>query len=114
MLKTGLVILLAMVAGKADLMNMARKAFNNCLVEVHNSGVKAKTPAAEFNKSAQDACPTERAAYKDIIAKGERAFGSSAKDADEYASGEVQSVIDSFTEAYGDNVEKGATLTPEK
>jgi hypothetical protein len=114
MIKTGFVILLAMLAGKADSMSMARKAFNNCLVEAHNTAVKAKTPAGEFNKTAQDACPTERAAYKDIIAKGERAFGSSAKDADEYAGGEVQSVIDSVTEAYGDNMEKGATLTPEK
>ncbi len=114
MIQTGLALILALAAGKADPMNMARKAYNNCLVEVHNTAVKAKTPASDFNKAAQEACNPEKTVYHDIIAKGERGFGSSAKEADEYANGEVQSIIDSVTEAYGENLQKGATLVQEK
>ncbi len=114
MLKTGFVIIMAMLAGKADPQDMARKAFNNCLVGEHNKAVDAKSSTSDFNKAIQAACPTERAAYHDIIAKNERGFGSSAKEADEYANEETQSIVDSVTGAFGGNMEAGTKLVEEK
>ena len=114
MFKAGFVIIMAMLAAKADPQDMARKAFNNCLVGEHNKAVEAKSSPSAFNKAIQDACPAERSAYHDIIAKNERGFGSSAKEADEYANGETQSVVDSVTSAYGSNLESGAKLVEEK
>lgn len=114
MLKIGVVMILAMFAAKADPQNDARKAFNNCMVGVHNKSIDDKSSAAEFNKIAQDACPTQRTAYHDIIAKGERGFGSSAKEADEYANEEVQGVTDSITSAFSQNSEAGSKMVEEK
>ena len=114
MFKTGFVIIMAMMAAKADPQDIARKAFNNCLVGEHNKAIDAKSSPAAFNKDIQAACPTERTAYHDIIAKNERGFGSSVKDANEYADEETQSVVDSVTSAFGNNLESGAKLVEEK
>jgi hypothetical protein len=84
------------------------------MVEVHNKAMEAKSSPSEFNKVAQGACMPERTTYHDIIAKGERGFGSSAKEADQYANEEVQSIVDSITSAFGQNSEKGSTMVPEK
>jgi hypothetical protein len=117
MMKIGYAALLALlfaVPAHADAQNTARKAFNNCMVEVHNKAIDAKDSVSSFNKAAQEACPTERVAYHDIVAKSERGFGSSAKDADQYANEEVQSIVDSVTSAYSQNSEISAKLVAEK
>jgi hypothetical protein len=109
-----LAMALNMAAMKADPVDNARKAFNNCLIKEHNEAVKSKKAASEFNTSAQQACPTERTAYATILIKAERGYGSSQKEAEAYANEEIQMMVDGVTSSYGDNLEKNGLLTEEK
>ncbi|MGL5837945.1 MAG: hypothetical protein ACRCY3_05520 [Sphingorhabdus sp.] len=113
---TGLALAMAlnMAAAKSDPMNDARKAFNNCLIREHNEAVKGKKAASEFNDAVQNACPTERKAYSDMLIKSERGFGSSQKDAESYAREEVQMMVDGVTSAFGENRDNGGQLAEEK
>ena len=106
--------LLSMAAMKGDAMDNARKAFNNCMIETHNTAVGEKATPSDFIKTSDVACPTERAAYKEILVKSERSYGASAADADKFASEEIQMIVDSVVASFNENVENGAKLTPEK
>lgn len=99
---------------KADLMDDARKAFNNCMIETHNKGVAEKMSPSSFTKAADEACIPERTVYRDILIKSERSYGSSQKDAEKFASEEVQMIVNSVVSSFNENVESGAKLTPEK
>lgn len=99
---------------KADPMDDARKAFNNCMIETHNKGVAEKMSPSSFTKAADEACIPERTVYRDILIKSERSYGSSQKDAEKFASEEVQMIVDSVVSSFNENVENGAKLTPEK
>jgi protein-disulfide isomerase-like protein with CxxC motif len=114
MIVTVMVLALAMAGAKADPQDDARKAFNNCLIEEHNSAVAAKKSGQEFNEQLANACTDTRKTYYDLVVKSERAFGSKQAEAEEYATEEIQSMIDSITGAFGDNVSTGAKLTPAK
>ena len=106
--------MLSMAAMKADPMDNARKAFNNCMIETHNKGVTDKLSPSSFTKAADEACMPERTAYSDVLIKSERSYGSSQKDAEKFASEEVQMIVDSVVSSFNENVENGAKLTPEK
>ena len=106
--------LLSMVAMKGDPVDNARKAFNNCMIETHNTAVSEKASPSDFIKTSDTACPTERAAYKEILVKSERSYGASAADADKFASEEIQMIVDSIVTSFNENVENGAKMTPEK
>lgn len=106
--------LLSMAAMKGDAMDNARKAFNNCMIETHNTAVGEKASPSDFIKTSDAACPTERAAYKEILIKSERSYGSSMADAEKFASEEIQMIVDSIVTSFNENVENGAKLTPEK
>ena len=106
--------MLSMAAMKADAMDNARKAYNNCMIETHNKAVGEKVSPSDFVKAAEGACTTERAAYRDILIKSERGYGSSQKDAEKFAIEEVQMIVDSMVSSFNENVESGAKLTPEK
>lgn len=106
--------MLSMATMKGDAMDNARKAFNNCMIEAHNTGVKEKVSPSDFVKAADTACPTQRAAYKEILVRSERSYGGSLADAEKFASEEVQMIVDSVVSAFNENVENGANLTPEK
>jgi hypothetical protein len=106
--------LLSMAAMKGDAMDNARKAFNNCMIEVHNVAVTEKAAPSTFIKTSETACPTERAAYKEILVKSERSYGSSQADAEKFAAEEIQMVVDSVVTSFNVNVEGGSELTPEK
>lgn len=106
--------MLSMAAMKADPQENARKAFSNCLVELHNSGIDAKQSPGDFNKASETSCMEQRKAYHDIIIKNERSFGSSAKDAEEYASGEVQSILDGVVASYNENLQVSSKMQTEK
>jgi len=106
--------MLSMASMKGDVLDNARKAFNNCMIETHNNGVKEKMSPSDFVKTADAACPTQRAAYKEILVRSERSYGSNAADAEKFASEEVQMIVDSVVSAFNENVENGANLTPEK
>lgn len=106
--------LLSMAAMKGDPMDNARKAFNNCMIETHNTAVGEKASPSDFVKTSDAACPTERAAYKEILIKSERSYGSSMADAEKFAAEEIQMIVDSIVTSFNENVESGAKLTPEK
>jgi hypothetical protein len=106
--------LLSMAAMKGDAMDNARKAFNNCMIETHNTAVGEKASPSDFIKTSDAACPTERAAYKEILIKSERSYGSSMADAEKFAAEEIQMIVDSIVTSFNENVESGAKLTPEK
>jgi hypothetical protein len=106
--------LLSMAAMKGDALDNARKAYNNCMIEVHNVAVTEKASPSAFIKTSDAACPTERAAYKAILVKSERSYGSSQAEAEKFAAEEIQMLIDSVVTSFNENVENGAKLTPEK
>jgi hypothetical protein len=103
-----------MAAMKGDAMDNARKAFNNCMIETHNTAVGEKASPSDFIKTSDAACPTERAAYKEILVKSERSYGSSVAAAEKFAAEEIQMIVDSIVTSFNENVENGAKLTPEK
>ena len=106
--------LLSMAAMKGDAMDTARKSFNNCMIEVHNTAVGEKASPRAFIQTSDAACPMERAAYKEILVKSERSYGSSQTEAEKFASEEIQMIVDSIVTSFNENVESGAKLTPEK
>lgn len=107
-------MMLSMAAQKADPMDNARKAFNNCMIETHNKAVGDKASPSDFVKTAEGACTTERTTYRDILVRSERGYGSSQKDAEKFADEEVQMIVDSVVSSFNENVESGAKMTPEK
>jgi hypothetical protein len=116
MMMTGFALALAMnmAAMKADAQDNARKALNNCYVEEHNKAVEDKKSGAQFNEQMETSCTDKRKTYFDMIVKAQRSYGDKQADAEEFANGEVQAIIDSITEAFNDNVSSGARLQPEK
>ncbi|WP_295496027.1 hypothetical protein [Sphingorhabdus sp. EL138] len=106
--------MLSMAAMKGDPMDNARKAFNNCMIEVHNVAVAEKAAPSAFIQTSDSACPTERAAYKAILVKSERSYGSSLAEAEKFAAEEIQLLVDSVVTSFNENIESGAKLTPEK
>ena len=106
--------LLSMAAMKGDALDNARKAYNNCMIEVHNVAVTEKASPSAFIQTSDAACPTERAAYKARLVKSERSYGSSQAEAEKFAAEEIQMLIDSVVTSFNENVENGAKLTPEK
>lgn len=106
--------MLSMAAMKGDPMDNARKAFNNCMIEVHNVAVAEKSAPSAFIQTSDAACPTERAAYKAILVKSERSYGSSLAEAEKFAAEEIQMLVDSVVTSFNENIESGAKLTPEK
>jgi hypothetical protein len=103
-----------MAAAKADPQEDARKALNNCYVEEHNKAVADKKSGAEFNEQISASCQPERKTYFDMVVKTQRGYGDKQADAEEYANDEIQSIVDSITSAFGDNVTDGLKMQPEK
>jgi hypothetical protein len=115
MMITGMAMAMALnMAAMGDKQDDARKAFNNCLVEEHNSAVGAKKSGAEFNDQVAGACAETRKTYHDLIVKAELSFKAKQADAVQYADEEIQAVIDSITAAFGENVASNARLQAEK
>jgi hypothetical protein len=105
--------MLSMAAMKADPLDGARKAYNNCMIEV-NKAVGEKASPSDFIKTSEAACPAQRAAYHAIMVKAERSYGSNQKDAEQFANEEVQGLLDSVVSSFNENVQTGAKLSLEK
>jgi hypothetical protein len=114
MMSIMMAMVLSMAPAKADPIDVARKAFNNCLVEVHNTGVSDKMSASKFNETIAAACTEQRTNYRNLVYKAELGYGSKAAEASQFADEETQTIVDSVTSAFGDNVDSGAKLQPEK
>ena len=106
--------MLTMAAAKANPLNDARKAFNNCMIEVHNAAIVEKQSPSAFIKTSEAACPDQRAAYHAIVVKTDMANKSTKSQAEEFASEEVQYMIDGIVASFNDNVESGGKLVLEK
>ena len=106
--------LLSMAAMKGDPLDDARKAFNNCMIEVHNTAIGEKASPSAFIQKSESSCTAERAAYHAIMVRTEISFKSTPKEAEQFAKEEVQSLIDSIVTAFNDNIESGAKLSLEK
>ena len=106
--------LLSITPMKGDPLDDARKSFNNCMIEVHNTAVGEKASPSAFIQTSDAACPTERAAYKEVLIKSEQSYGSSQTEAEKFASVEIQMIVDSIVTSFNENIEGGAKLTPEK
>jgi len=107
-------MLLAMAATAADPLDDSRKAFNNCLLTAHNESVKAKTPVRAFRKLAETTCEAEKAAYRNILVRSERGYGSSTSEANVYADEEVQELIAGVKSFYVENLDIGGIMSLEK
>lgn len=101
-----------MAAAKADPVMVARKSFNNCMIEAHNKAITDRIPISDFTKESETACPEQRKAFFDLVVRAEKQY-SSQKDAEDYAKEEVQLVVDAKVAAYSENFEKKATMAPE-
>lgn len=104
----------AALAAKSDPLDDARKAFNNCLIDEHNTAIETNMPVSDFNKQAQEACPEAKQAYLDIIIKSEREYGSSQSEAAEYANEEAQMIVDYITRTYSLNAEGHGRMEHER
>ena len=77
-----------------------RVAYNNCLVDFTIEHLALGTGVSAFRNAAQNACATEKSALISAIKKDELQFGSSEKDATEYATEEAEGVLFSYTDGY--------------
>jgi hypothetical protein len=115
MMMTVMALAMAMnMATMRDVQDDARKALNNCMVEEHNKAVSEKKSGAAFNEQLSGACVDARKAFFDIVVKNERGYGSKQAEAEQYANDEIQTIVDSITSAFSENVSSGAKLQPEK
>ncbi len=103
MMSMVLAMALSMAPAKADPVDNARKAFNNCLIEIHNKAVGDKQSTSALKDSLAAACVTERTNYRELIIKAERGYGSKQAEAEKFADEEVQAIADYVLNAYGEN-----------
>jgi hypothetical protein len=113
-LSSVMILAMAMAAPKADPVDKARIAYNNCLVELHNKNVEAQATTEKFNEAVAASCETEKTAYRDTILKAERGYGSKQSEAEKYADEEVKNVVDYFLSAFAENVGQKAVLQAQK
>lgn len=106
-------MLAVLTAPAADPIKETHKAYRNCLFTLHNENIRTKTSLPEFRKLADAGCMVERDAYRGVIVKSERSFGSSVAEANSYADEEVQALISGIKANYAENLETGATITLE-
>lgn len=105
--------MLSMAAAKADPVETARKTYRNCMIELHNENIKAKTTPADFTPLAEAGCAEKKTIYHDLIIKAERGYGSKPAEAEEYATEQIQEIVDGIVENFSENSEANATMFPE-
>lgn len=96
--------MLVMASSPANDMELARKAYSNCVSENAVSYLDRKAAPDEFSKSATLVCSAQKSSLLSAVIKYERGEGSSASEAKEYAEEEVQMVIDDSIEAYSEHL----------
>jgi hypothetical protein len=109
-----LALLLVMASGKADPMDTARKAYNNCVVKVVIDSLDKKSSQSAYNESVAAGCQTERTIYRDMLVKSEIGYGSKRSEAEQYADEEIQTILDVHSGSYGDHQQNNTRPVPEK
>jgi hypothetical protein len=107
-------IMLAMAPAKNDPVTNARKAFSNCLVDVTIASLDKKDAETAFAEIAKAACPDEKAKFRSAVIASERGFGSKISDAEEFASDEVQGLIERYTGSFADFAKDNTRPTKQK
>ncbi|NJM49963.1 MAG: hypothetical protein HC843_03025 [Sphingomonadales bacterium] len=102
------------MAAAGNTLDDARKEYNNCLVELHNENVEAKTSASGFRKIADEGCAEERKKYTSIMIAEEKRYGSNQAEATDYANEEADGVAAYIKSAFAENADKGIKLVPEQ
>lgn len=88
-----------------DSQEIARIAYNNCLVEGHNEAMEANINLKQFEVKSKEICAEERKAFYDIIFKDEKQFGGSTKESDEFAKEECDNIREYIVSSYSLNLE---------
>ena len=78
----------------------ARKAYSNCLTDYTIEQLDMKTGTSTFKKSVKNACNDERDAMIAAMKKDEIEFGSTEKEATDYATEEAANVLFAFSDGY--------------
>ena len=77
-----------------------RVSYSNCLTEFTITHLDSKTARGAFKKAVTEACADERNAMVTAIKKDEMEFGSSEKEATDFATEEADNVLLSFLDGY--------------
>ena len=92
--------MLVMAASPADLSDLARNAYGQCIEQNSAALLDRKADGSEFSKNFSKVCETERKAFADAVIAYERSEGSSAKEAREYANEEEEMILEDALEVY--------------
>ncbi|QJB68263.1 hypothetical protein [Parasphingorhabdus halotolerans] len=92
--------LLSSVAAFATDAEATRVNYSNCLTDFTVEHLDLKSSSNVFKKAAPSACANERSAMLAAIKKDEKQFGSSEAEATEFATEEVDGVLQSFVDGY--------------
>lgn len=88
-----------------DSQEIARIAYNNCLVEGHNEAMKANANLKQFEVKSKEICAKERKAYYDLIFNDEKQFGASTKEAEKFADEESDNIREYVVSSYALNLD---------
>lgn len=106
-------LLSAATAGMADI-GTSRISYSNCLTDFTITHLNQKTARGSFKKAAKDACADVRSAMIAAMKKDELEFGSTEKEATDYATEEADGVLFSFTDGYADYMSSGTMPVKEE
>ncbi|MEO9469217.1 hypothetical protein [Parasphingorhabdus sp.] len=79
---------------------VSRVAYSNCLTDYTVEQLDLKTSTSAFKKAIKSACETERNAMIAAMTKDELEFGSTQKEASNYALEEADGVAFAFSDGY--------------
>ncbi len=96
------VFMLLAAAPQNDPLDAARIVYSNCLIDVVNEHLDKDESENSFDTAAKTACESEKAAYRAMIVNTERAMGSNASAAQQYADEEIAMVVNSWSANYND------------
>lgn len=101
---TSVAAMLVMASAPADNMDLARKAYSNCVVENVIAHLESKTDENESKNLLSQVCEIEQKAFFDTVVQYERSEGSTAAEAKEFADEEVQMILDDNNESYAEHL----------
>lgn len=101
---TSVAAMLVMASAPADNMDLARKAYGNCIVDNVIMHLESKTSQSESKEMLSRVCENEQKAFFNAVVQYERSEGSTAAEAKEFADEEVQMILDDNNESYTEHL----------
>ena len=86
---------------QADGATMARTKYTKCLRKFGNEQLELKATVAAFDEALKDACKAEKEATWEETRKDELSYGSSDKEAREFADEDIIEMLRLIVERYG-------------